>query len=39
MMFISVLLPEPDGPITATYSPGWTENVHPRSAWTVSAPI
>ena len=39
MMFISVLLPEPDGPMMATYSPGSTASVQPRSAWTVSTPI
>ena len=39
MRFISVDLPEPDGPMIATYSPRsiWIET--PRSAWISSSPI
>ncbi len=39
MMFISVDLPEPDGPMMATYSFGWTSTESPRRAWTCSTPI
>jgi hypothetical protein len=37
--FMSVDLPEPEGPITATYSPGWMSKLTPRSAWISSDPI
>src|SRR5438046_9757430 len=37
--FISVDLPEPDGPVMARYSPRWTSNETPCSAWTFSAPM
>ncbi len=39
MMCISVDLPDPDGPMTATYSPCWTSRVTPRSAATSSEPL
>src|SRR5947209_13079372 len=39
MTFISVDLPDPDGPMIATYSPRSTLNVKPRSASTRSAPL
>ena len=39
MRFISVDLPEPDGPMTATYSPFWISKLTPRRAWISSAPI
>ncbi len=35
---MSVDLPEPDGPMTATSSPGVTESVTPRSASTAASP-
>ena len=38
-MFISVDLPEPDGPMMATYSLRRISRSTPRSAWTISAPI
>src|SRR5256886_17627659 len=37
--FISVDLPDPDGPMMATYSPCRTSTSTPRSACTCSAPI
>src|SRR2546421_11022620 len=37
--FISVDLPDPDGPMMATYSPRSMEIVTPRSAWISSPPI
>ena len=39
MRFISVDLPDPDGPMMATYSPRsiWIDT--PRSAWISSEPI
>ena len=37
--FNSVVLPEPDGPITATNSPRSTTRSTPRNASTVSAPV
>ena len=37
-MCISVDLPEPDGPITATSSPGITASETPRSASTAVSP-
>src|SRR5437762_1506600 len=37
--FISVDLPDPDGPIIATYSPRRTSNETPWSACTFSAPM
>ena len=37
-MCISVDLPEPEGPVTATNSPGSTSKSHPRSARTVTSP-
>ena len=39
MRFMSVDLPEPEGPMTATYSPGWIVKLTPRRAWISSAPI
>ena len=39
MRFMRVDLPEPDGPITATYSPFWISKLTPRSAWISSEPI
>ena len=40
MMFISVDLPEPEAPMTATYSPRWIRSDTPSSACTsTSAPI
>src|SRR5689334_3463631 len=36
---MSVDLPEPDGPMMATYSPLPTVKVTPRSAWISSLPI
>src|SRR6266436_3387382 len=38
-MFIRVDLPEPDGPMMATYSPRSISSETSRSAWMVSAPI
>ena len=38
MRFISVDLPEPDGPMIATYSPRSIVNVTPRRARTFSSP-
>jgi hypothetical protein len=29
----AVDLPQPDGPTSATVSPGWTSRVNPRSTW------
>src|SRR5450432_2966969 len=37
--FISVDLPEPDGPVIAMYSPRFTSNETPCRAWTFSEPI
>ena len=37
--FISVDLPEPDGPMIATNSPGSMLKLTPRSAWTSMSPI
>ena len=37
--FISVDLPEPDGPMMATYSPRSISSDTSRKAWIVSAPI
>ena len=39
MRFISVDLPEPDGPMIATYSLGSIVKLTPRRAWISSAPI
>ena len=39
MMFIIVDLPDPDGPIIATYSPRSTVRVIPRKAWTLMSPM
>src|SRR5512136_2931442 len=39
MMFISVDLPEPEGPMMATISPCCTWNDTPRSAFTSTSPI
>ena len=39
MMFISVDLPEPEGPMMATYSPRWISSETPARAWTFSCPI
>jgi hypothetical protein len=38
-MFIRVDLPEPEGPITATYSPRAMERLTPASAGTSSSPM
>src|SRR5208282_4577123 len=38
-MFISVDLPEPDEPMMATNSPGWTVRLMPRSASTLTSPM
>ncbi len=38
-MFISVDLPEPDGPMMARYSLRWMLSETPRRAWIVSSPI
>src|SRR3984893_3547599 len=38
-IFMNVLLPEPDGPMTATNSPGAMERVTPSSARTSTSPI
>ena len=38
MTFISVVLPDPEGPTIATYSPGWMRTFTPRSARTVVVP-
>src|ERR1700754_990968 len=38
-MFISVDLPDPDEPITATYSPASTRRDTPRNACTVVSPL
>ncbi len=37
--FIKVDLPEPDGPMMATYSPRSMEIDTPRKAWISSSPI
>src|SRR5713101_2892276 len=37
--FINVDLPDPDGPMIATYSPRAIVNVSPRSACTCNAPL
>ena len=39
MRFISVDLPEPDGPMIATYSPAATASETPRRAWTSTLSI
>jgi hypothetical protein len=39
MRFMSVDLPEPEGPMTATYSLAWMSKVTPRRAWISSAPM
>ena len=39
MMFISVLLPLPDGPIIATISPSAIVSETPRSACTSTSPM
>jgi len=39
MMFISVDLPEPDGPMIATISPWQMVSETPRSACTCTSPI
>ena len=39
MMFISVDLPEPEGPMTATYSFSRISQSTPFKAWMVSAPM
>ena len=39
MMFISVVLPLPDAPMIATYSPRGTSRLTPRSACTSISPI
>ena len=39
MRFMSVDLPEPDGPMMATYSPGSMVKLTPRRAWISSAPM
>src|SRR6516164_7831476 len=39
MMFISVDFPLPEGPRTATNSPGWMSRLTPRSARTSTSPI
>ena len=39
MRFISVDLPEPDGPMIATYSPRSISMETPRRAWISSSPI
>ena len=39
MRFMRVDLPEPEGPMTATYSPFWISKLTPRRAWISSAPI
>ena len=39
MMFIKVDLPDPDGPITATYSFSRIAQSTPFSAWIVSDPM
>src|SRR5687768_1146133 len=39
MRFISVDLPDPDGPMMATYSPASIAVDTPRSAWISSSPI
>ena len=38
-MLSNVLLPEPDEPTIARYSPRTTEKLTSRSAWIVSSPI
>ena len=38
-MCISVDLPDPDGPMMATYSPGAMDSVTPRTACTESEPV
>ena len=38
-MFIKVLLPEPEGPMTATNSPGAIDSVTPSRARTSTSPI
>ena len=37
--FISVDLPDPDGPMIATYSPFSISMLTPRRAWISSSPI
>src|SRR5207245_6684618 len=37
--FRRVVLPQPDGPITATISPRRTSRSSPRSAWTAPPPL
>jgi hypothetical protein len=39
MRFMRVDLPEPEGPITARYSPGLMVKLTPRRAWISSDPI
>ena len=39
MRFISVDLPEPDGPMMATYSPRSISIETPRRAWISSSPM
>ena len=39
MTFISVLLPLPEGPMMATYSPASISSEHPRSACTFWVPM
>src|SRR5712691_4026168 len=39
IMFIKVDFPEPEGPVTATNSPGYTSSEIPRSARTWFCPI
>ncbi len=39
MRFMRVDFPEPEGPMTATYSPFSISKVTPRRAWISSAPI
>ena len=39
MMCISVLLPLPDAPMIATYSPAAMSRLTPRSAWTVGVAL
>ena len=38
-MFMSVLLPEPEAPMMATYSLRPISRFTPRSAWTFSVPM
>ena len=39
MMFISVDLPDPDGPMTATNSPAAMSTLTPRNACTSTSPM